>query len=680
MTKQIPYDLIPAADLPKVTPGAFDSVVGVDESTGEARRFPMPAAGTPRAYETRADLPASPEPGTAAYVNNDPDPDNNGLWAYLDGEWVQSADRVTGLEGRLSAAEVDVAGLKDFRVEADVRLEHTDREILDLREHVPSDATDHVWGVADEDGRLLIGVRSNGEFDYKKPEFDAIHDEPLLDASDDLSYAVTDEDGRLLFGVRNDGRFVANIEIPAPPVSTDDLDVFDADDGDVYVTGAEGRTLVATGDPHPFRGPMAIAGGGFRASQARPMIGADRRVAVSRDGLVVPDSPNLLTHIIGFGQSLSVGSHGLPLISTENAYPDHVLMFEGLDVRMGLTAYQDKVALDPDTLTGFEPLVAKSNAGSRGQTHMESIGETLERAAVERASSSMRMLLSTAGWGGTAYSGLKKGTIPYNNLLASVTKAKALAAAEGWAYWVPCINFQHGETDGGNANYFDALVELQSDLDADIRAITGQSAPVQFYMGQPSTFGDSATASNAVKAIYRAAKELPQYTIVCPQYAFSYAADLLHMDSEGYYRLGEYHAKAMLVEQYGAGRWMPLMPESVSRTGAQIDIAFHVPVAPLVLDTTTISDPGHYGFDFVDDSASASIASVALLDSTTVRITLTGTPTGANKRIRYALDGYADPRLPGQGPRGCLRDSDNTPSALGGALPNWCLHFEESAE
>src|SRR5690606_13335899 len=142
-----------------------------------------------------------------------------------------------------------------------------------------------------------------------------------------------------------------------------------------------------------------------------------------------PDSPDLLTHFIGFGQSLSVGSNGTPLVSTENSYPDHVLMFEGLDVRMGLTAYEEKVELDPATLIGFEPLVAKTNVGSRGQTHMESIGEALERAAVDRVSSPVRMLMSTSGWGGTAYSALKKGTIPYDNLLASVTKAKALADA-----------------------------------------------------------------------------------------------------------------------------------------------------------------------------------------------------------------------------------------------------------
>lgn len=38
-------EIIPAADLPLVTPGALDSVVGVDEATGAARRFPIAGLG-----------------------------------------------------------------------------------------------------------------------------------------------------------------------------------------------------------------------------------------------------------------------------------------------------------------------------------------------------------------------------------------------------------------------------------------------------------------------------------------------------------------------------------------------------------------------------------------------------------------------------------------------------------
>ena len=349
---------------------------------------------------------------------------------------------------------------------------------------------------------------------------------------------------------------------------------------------------------------------------------------------------------------------------------------------MGLSAYLDQVAIDPDTLVGFEPLVAQESAeGQRGQTHLESIGSGIQRAAVNRAGAPTKILLSTAGWGGSPYSQIKKGTAPYGNLVASVTKAKALAEERGWAYWVPFVCFQHGESDGGNSQsyYFSALQELQADLDADIRAITGQAAVVKIYAGQYSTFMDDGKGS--VRAIYQAAKELTNVVVVGPQYTMTYASDFLHMDGPGYFRIGEYHVKALLAEQYGTGTWTPLKPASVTWDSAtQVDIEFDVPVEPLVLDNVLVSDPGDYGFEYADDTSTAAIQSVAVLNPTTIRITLTATPTGSNKTIRYAMSGYSDPRVGGDGPRGCLRDSDPAISAIGGPLFNWCLHFEEPIE
>lgn len=101
---------IDLAGLPYGLPGAFDTVAGVDTATGRAQQFPMPQAGEPKDYQTRAVLPsASSLPdGTAAHVNNDPNPENNGRWAVFGGQWVQSADRVTGLEGRFRSTQAKV--------------------------------------------------------------------------------------------------------------------------------------------------------------------------------------------------------------------------------------------------------------------------------------------------------------------------------------------------------------------------------------------------------------------------------------------------------------------------------------------------------------------------------------------------------------------------------------------
>jgi hypothetical protein len=69
---------------------------------------------------------------------------------------------------------------------------------------------------------------------------------------------------------------------------------------------------------------------------------------------------------------------------------------------------------------------------------------------------------------------------------------------------------------------------------------------------------------------------------------------------------------------------------------------------------------------------------VQVTGSDTVAITLAATPTGANKRLRYAYTGVpGNAAGPTSGPRGNLRDSDATPSLYGNPLYNWCVHFDK---
>lgn len=112
----------PAADLVLVTPGPSDSIVGVDESTGSARRFPL--SGLPLTAAAEARIAAIEEgqaagmlgfatkalmdadlahiAGTLALVTNDATAANNGTYRKTGGSgagaWVAADDRVSGLE------------------------------------------------------------------------------------------------------------------------------------------------------------------------------------------------------------------------------------------------------------------------------------------------------------------------------------------------------------------------------------------------------------------------------------------------------------------------------------------------------------------------------------------------------------------------------------------------------
>src|SRR5262249_29942100 len=146
--------------------------------------------------------------------------------------------------------------------------------------------------------------------------------------------------------------------------------------------------------------------------------------------------------------------------------------------------------------------------------------------------------------------------------------------------------------------------------------------------------------------------------LVGPKYHLPYG-DGLHLTNEGYRHLGEDFAKVYRRVVLERQPWEPLRPSLIVRDGATIEVSFFVPAPPLVFDTSLVSDPGHYGFSYVEDGPSVpTIVDISLVAPDKVRIRLDAAPTGSNRRLRYAYSGVlgvgAGPRT---GPRGNLRDS-----------------------
>ena len=149
------------------------------------------------------------------------------------------------------------------------------------------------------------------------------------------------------------------------------------------------------------------------------------------------------------------------------------------------------------------------------------------------------------------------------------------------------------------------------------------------------------------------------------------------IDNVAYQWLGELYAKAYRHVILEGKHWEPVRPTFVRRTGATINVDFHVPVRPLILDTDRVSNPGNYGFEYTDNATPPAISAVEVTGPSTVRITLASTPAGGNQRLRYAWTGTPTNNAgPTTGPRGCLRDNDRTPSLHGHELWNWCVHFD----
>lgn len=374
-----------------------------------------------------------------------------------------------------------------------------------------------------------------------------------------------------------------------------------------------------------------------------------------------------LHHVLISGQSLSQGSQS-EVVSTEQP-------FENVSFVTGVRA--GGVGLD-----SFIPLV-ETLQGSQGETPASGMANLLSERAID-AGRQHRSLMSAHGVGGQPYAALRKGTAPYANGMAQVAAGLALARARGESYAVRAVVIVHGESDhlGDNATYDLDLLEWQSDYDADVRAITGQTLPVPLLTDQVSSFSAYGDATSAIPQLQlEASRAAPDRIVLMgPKYVLPYVPDGVHLTGDGSRWLGEMHAKVFERVLVDGEPWRPVSPREITRQGAQITVRFWVPVPPLVLDETMVTNPGNYGFGYTDSSgAPPTITSVALAGDDSVVITLDAEPVGGNRRLTYAMNGIpGQPAGPTTGARGNLRDSDATESRHGYALFDWCVHFDEA--
>lgn len=382
-------------------------------------------------------------------------------------------------------------------------------------------------------------------------------------------------------------------------------------------------------------------------------------------------TPYDINHVLGTGQSLSVGAQGAPALSTTQPYDNMMFNTGVIAGGTNLTSFVDLKEASVETLSSaFANEVSKLAGATKHD-----------------------LLVSGHGIGGQPYSAIKKGgTQPaYANGMAQLTAGHDLAFAAQKTYVVRAVTNVHGESDHqlGNALYKDNLLEFQTSYETDVKAKTAQAEPVPMFITQYSSWtklsGDNVhdIINGQMLAAHLAAPG--KIILVGAKYYLPHFTDGVHLTNVGYEHLGEDYAKVYKKVILEGKTWEPLRPQTVSRAGKVVTVKFFVPAPPLVIDTTTVSEPTiagtKNGFEFAQTGGNGPIAieSVALAGADTVTITLASEPTGTDQRIRYAFTGTAGALGgPTTGPRGNLRDSDATESLHGFALYNWCIHFDQA--
>lgn len=473
--------------------------------------------------------------------------------------------------------------------------------------------------------------------------------------------------------------------------------------GDIKHITLTGEETISSGT-YVFEAVQSV-GKGLMAAWNKPLIGPKSRVRITPDGRVfVPDDPRLVILLLGYGQSVSAGSRGYPVITSTAEYPLYNLMPDiGLnsDVRLGRVPSDGAATVfNPATIVGFKSLVARVSYASYlyGETQLETMANRLHATGLSTGAL-LRSVSMAMGEGGFAYEppvgdptgatgGIKKGTITYDNLVAAVTKVAAMCVANGQRLWLPGLIFRHGESDTSKTAYGTWMGELHDDINADLLPILDQDSPIPIILAQPSSFCSvlSDSFGNAVRGMMSAFLANPNEVILShASYHLPHNVDNLHLTAAGYILDGEYFMNSLLAA-LGMSNWKPLHMTSAVLSGSDIVTTWHNPTGTaLVFDTITVTErSGTWrGFEYKDsDGGGAPTITGATIDSPTqVTFTLSGAPgVGSTDRIlACAMRGYSEGTRANseEMARACLRDSATAVSGYDGRrLYNWPVHQE----
>lgn len=383
-----------------------------------------------------------------------------------------------------------------------------------------------------------------------------------------------------------------------------------------------------------------------------------------------------ITHIILYGQSLSLGSDPInngSVISSSNASHKR---FNG-----GVRAHYDTPGIsnvnspiDPDQIASLATLseqLSPSQGAQFGETYASGI-------ALKQSGTS---LFSATGRGAYRIDQLSRQTTVqtdnwhFANTHATVIAGKELADAASLTYNVPKVVWKQGEADGAagttKSSYKTQLTALVNDLRATIKAAAYVDTSSMVFVADQLAFQNTGNTSAELAVGVLELHRLGDGKVICagPTYAEEFAANNdVHMTSNGYRNYGERLGRVLSV----GSSWNPCHITAVSRTGTSITLTVYVPRAPLVKDTTLVSSVANDGFTYTG----ANITGVSITNdgtggnTATILITIDADAGGT---LRYAYNNGTNLFIgPVSGMRGNIRDSEPA-STVNDATPlyNW---------
>lgn len=318
-------------------------------------------------------------------------------------------------------------------------------------------------------------------------------------------------------------------------------------------------------------------------------------------------------HILIYGQSLSIGAQGVPLLGTPTQ--DALMYNTGVISRFS-------------TPTSFVDLVERTQ---------ETIASALAHDFVKKSGGMLgrKLILNSGGVSGERIQNLIKGTTPYNQLVNQAIWAHNQFATDGYQHSPDLVCWLQGEAnmaDGMNKDvYKNYLATLRSDLETSLASIRGGATrPFTMFTYQTSSHGYyNGTPENPPELIALGQLELaltdPNIQMIGPTYYGPRAvvSGNVHHNSHGYRWVGLFFQKAIRYWLRTGEKWKPVHPTGARKINdTTVIIDFHVPVPPLVFDTSYITqlEDGQNGIEVHDSTGRLTVLSTTIVGGTQVKV------------------------------------------------------------
>ena len=505
---------------------------------------------------------------------------------------------------------------------------------------------------ADKDGNPAIVIDIDDVVRFRQAM-------PVL--SDSYKYVEVTEDGTVIWAITIDDEIIWG---GAPPVAAISDWSATARDGRVWV-GKDGTAMVSLSDAAGFPSDPILSGNMVAWTEFGSGAGVAMEASltgVSQYAIAVATVKHMLT----YGQSTSRGIV-LPIETIGAPVLGRLKMFS-----QGVSA-SSNVAL---TSASFATLA------DAALTNAEVPVLSAARQYLSDRPASIGVLVSGHGVGSYSYDQLKKGTVPYANMVTAIRAAARQHTLAGLNYEVEYLSWLHGQANSGMATgaYLLCLEQIQADLTNDYQMIVATDKPVVFVTSQVSNFTAYSlpTVPPMSLELLEAALLYPdRFVCAGPEYPAEYH-DGTHFTSAGSLYIGELHGRAMRLHREGLYTG-PLYVLLAARTDAIVILTFNEPygAAAIDLDTSIVSDPGNYGVTFHQTGGNAvTVTHVAEGPGDfQLTITLSATPTGTDQKIGIAATGTpGQPAGPTTGGRSCIRSAVAETDAEGRALDHYACH------